>query len=189
MGCDIHMYAEVWKDDSWTKVGNTWKQDYGDGLTDEPYDERNYRLFGLLANVRNGYGFAGCNTGDPVEPIDMPRGLPDDVSDGVRAISDEWDCDGHSHSWLTLQELLDVDWYGQALTVRGFVTKEQAEEYRKYATLPESWCGGTTDPDAIQIEWSSGYYDSMKYFVDVTIPRLQELGDPDSVRIVFFFDN
>ena len=189
MGCDIHMYVETRKNDKWNKVGPTWKMEYWDGLSDEPYEGRNYRLFGLLANVRNGYGFAGCDTGNAITPIDMPRGLPADVSYQIQKISDNWGEDGHSHSWFTLKELLDVDWHGNVLTIRGYVSKQEAEEFRKNATLPSSWCGGTTNPNYEQIEWCSGFYDSMKDFVDTTIPRLQELGDPDRVRIVFFFDN
>lgn len=36
---------------------------------------RDYFLFGVLANVRNGHGFAGVDTGDPVDPISEPRGV------------------------------------------------------------------------------------------------------------------
>src|SRR5215469_11787636 len=33
------------------------------------YGWRNYDLFAILAGVRNGSGFGGCDTGDPVVPI------------------------------------------------------------------------------------------------------------------------
>jgi len=51
---------------------------------------RNYSLFAALAGVRG----AGPS----------PRGLPDDVSNIVKDASDTWDCDGHSHSWITVDE-------------------------------------------------------------------------------------
>lgn len=44
------------------------------------YHDRNYDVFGMLADVRNGSGFAGVDTGDGFVPIDVPRGLPDDLS-------------------------------------------------------------------------------------------------------------
>jgi hypothetical protein len=47
----------------------------------EIYHERNYSLFALLANVRNSAG---------VKPISEPRGLPEDVSEIVKKISDQW---------------------------------------------------------------------------------------------------
>lgn len=50
---------------------------------------RNYQLFGDLAGVRGG------------DAIIEPRGLPEDVSQGVRERSG-WT---HSHSWMTLSEI------------------------------------------------------------------------------------
>lgn len=123
MGCDIHSVAQVFKDGRWTTV-----------LRDVIGDPRNYDTFAMLANVRNGTGFAGCLTGDAIEPIDNPRGLPDDfivrdemhVTAGVPTgdtydwIEDEakrkerladlikepemWMGD-HSFSWLLLSEI------------------------------------------------------------------------------------
>lgn len=67
MGCDIHSVAQVRKDGVWKTV-----------LQDVCGDPRRYDTFAMLANVRNGYGFAGCDTGDGFEPISEPRGFPDD---------------------------------------------------------------------------------------------------------------
>lgn len=53
------------------------------------YMSRNYPLFGDLAGVRGG------------DAIIEPRGLPEDVSQGVRVRSG-WT---HSHSWMTLSEM------------------------------------------------------------------------------------
>ena len=117
MGCDIHMYAEVKKNNKWSKVGdvfeNMWYSkdrelsDWNKPLTDTPYDGRNYDLFAILADVRNGHGFAGCVTGERFNPISEPKGLPDDVSKKIKKESDKWDGDGHSHSYFTVKELLD----------------------------------------------------------------------------------
>src|SRR3990167_5661087 len=41
---------------------------------------RNYSLFAILANVRNGYGFGGCDTGNGFEVIAKQRGIPNDLS-------------------------------------------------------------------------------------------------------------
>jgi hypothetical protein len=48
-----------------------------------PFKYRNYDVFAILANVRNGRGFAGVVTGGGFNPIAMPRGLPPDVSPEV----------------------------------------------------------------------------------------------------------
>lgn len=74
--------------------------------THEPFDCRNYDLFAALAGVRNGRGFAGVYTGEPLKPIAEPRGVPDDADPRtVKYLSDE-----HTPSWLTLTEILDYDW-------------------------------------------------------------------------------
>ena len=75
MGCDIHIFAEIKDSEGWKKVGKVFENPYYDPdrpnkidddgyewnapLIDEPYSGRNYDLFGILANVRNGSGFAG----------------------------------------------------------------------------------------------------------------------------------
>ncbi len=42
---------------------------------------------------------------------DMDRGLPDDVSEEICNISDEWGMDAHSHNYLYLDEILDSSYY------------------------------------------------------------------------------
>jgi len=131
MGCDIHFYVERWtssndyegpKDlsedreqklnevledvpskfrwvsaDKWEKDDGRWSVPYHL----EYYSDRNYYLFAILADVRNG---------DGVEPINYPKGIPDDASSGYLYKCDQWDGDAHSHSFFTLEELLNVDW-------------------------------------------------------------------------------
>jgi hypothetical protein len=155
MGCDIHIFAEVKKKGKWEKVSKSFKNPYyrpgepnnvdDDGYewnsekSDSPYSGRNYDLFAILANVRNGHGFAGCDTGNGFIPISDPKGLPDDVSKEIKVESDGWGSDGHSHSHFTLSELLDYDW-NQTTVHRGWVNEEQYEEFKKNGS-PSSWCG------------------------------------------------
>lgn len=88
MGCDIHMFVEVKNDGKWKAVPRRTRPEpeysQWDKRTIEcPYDDRNYDLFAMLANVRNGVGFAGIRTGEGFVPISMPKGFPDDASDEV----------------------------------------------------------------------------------------------------------
>ena len=73
-----------------------------DPRTDQPYNGRNYSLFGALAGVRN-------SSMDLI--ADMDRGLPDDVSEEICNLSDRWDMDGHSHNYIYLDEILDSHYY------------------------------------------------------------------------------
>lgn len=124
-----------------------WEIPYDDRI----YSGRNYDLFAILANVRNGFGFAGIPTGEGFVPIDMPRGLPEDVSAIVKAISDAWDCDGHSHSFLTLRELLDYDWEGQSTVTYGTVGEKEYEGYKENG-MPPSWCGAMMGRNILNVD-------------------------------------
>ena len=125
MGTDIHMYVEVRQKGEWKLYGG--KNDF--------YDGRNYALFAILANVRNGYGFAGCDTGNGFVPISTPRGLPDNVDNEILEYS--W---GHSHSWLLLSEILAHNWE-QRTKLRGFVQSPGYQEFKENGH-PTYYCGG-----------------------------------------------
>jgi hypothetical protein len=59
---------------------------------------RDYRFFGVVAGVRA-----------PIKGAFKPRGYPDDVSPEVLAEIKRYGDDGHTHSWLGVQEMLDSD--------------------------------------------------------------------------------
>ena len=131
MGCDIHFYVERWtssNDYSGPRdLSDDRDQNLNELLEDVPteyrwvsadkweledsnwhipwdleyYNNRNYYIFSILADVRNS---------GKVEPLDYPRGIPNDASIGYLYKCDQWDSDAHSHSYFTLDELLSVDW-------------------------------------------------------------------------------
>lgn len=162
MGCDIHLYAEKRVDGAWQSADAWEPNEYYDpedpDSEEKPlaipyrkrfYDSRNYDLFAMLANVRNGYRFAGCDTGDGFVPICEPKGLPDDVSPQVKADSDRWGSDGHSHSWLTVAELMAYDWT-QTTKHRGWLNAVEFHRWdrwpRSQGEPPDEWCGGVSGP-------------------------------------------
>jgi hypothetical protein len=90
---------------------------------EEWFDDRNYWLFGALTNgeVRNASS-AGI--------FDDPRGVPADVSDEVQDAIDNWGQDGHSHSWLGLDELVGYDWWSNTTPQEHVVFKNWPEKTR-----------------------------------------------------------
>jgi hypothetical protein len=60
---------------------------------------RDYEFFTSIAGVRS--------YNEDHKIIWQPRGVPDDVSPLVKKEIDYYDCDGHSHSWQMLSELLN----------------------------------------------------------------------------------
>lgn len=131
MGTDIHLFVEVRKNGVWHRVNPPRVMDefIAELVAAHPqdsyystcakvlwYDTRNYSVFAILANVRNGHGFAGVLTGEGFNFISTPRGLPCDLSVEVRQAIDDcgehgdlWIGD-HSVSWLTLAEIDAFDW-------------------------------------------------------------------------------
>lgn len=175
--------------------------------------DRNYDVFGMLANVRNGYGFAGVETGDGFEPISEPRGLPKDVCKEILGESDSWDGDGHSHSWLTVQELKEY-FAKERNAVKSGVVDVAGYMQHKEKGQPDSWCGDTSGPGIIKVtptemdricrgkvklaeglrpytrvRWNVDYKKAAGTFYTETLASLSKLGNPENVRIVFWFDN
>ena len=183
----------------------------------EIFDVRDYDLFAMLADVRNGRGFAGCVTGDGFEPISKPKGLPEDIGIDLKKHSDG-DC-GHSASYLTLKELLDYTELSKNMYTnkQGLVTVDEYILFKETG-VPDSWyrdVGGyrasiisneemenieLLDSDHsyyTRIEWKVNYYEwAWKKFEEQVINRwIKEYVNPynsfndDEIRIVFWFDS
>lgn len=149
MGTDIHFFVErkvegFWLScDEWTDEGYWHVSKYF-------YENRNYDLFAILANVRNGFGFAGVDTGEGFFPISEPRGLPTDLSEELQRQVDN--CLDHTPSWLTVAELLAYDWT-QETTKSGILSLQEYLRWRAFYShdreWPRSWCGGISGPDIV----------------------------------------
>lgn len=195
MGCDIHLFTEAEKvidgQKKWVNVDN-WKVDhYDDSFTlRSAYDGRNYRVFAILAGVRN--------FREPLEaPICEARGLPKDVSDTVKKDSDKWGIDGHSHSWLTMRELLHYQAENSTRQQSGYISADSAKNLDN-GIFPEYWNQGTSKEGYTWQQW-----ERPGSHLDVLIEKLmpiykdtfyiysesQKLERIDNFRIVFWFDN
>lgn len=156
MGCDIHLFVERREDGVWKSL-DTWQTEKDDGreylsvdYDRQFYNGRNYNLFAILADVRNGRGFAGIKTGEGFIPIAPPRGVPDDANDNYKKYVEQWDGDGHSHSYFTVAELLAYDWT-QTTTLTGWIDAATFAEWefwgRGRGEAPDGWCGGISGHD------------------------------------------
>jgi hypothetical protein len=165
MGCDIHLAAEMLNEDTglWEPVPpplepcwscgefgtkpDCWNCK-GTGVSDWKgwYGDRNYTIFAVLADVRNGHGFAGTYTHEPITPIDTPRGLPADATyESLQRLSDE-----HSATWVFLSEVEDYNW-DQDMIRGGVISIEEYATCQRTGESPENWCGGISGPDIITV--------------------------------------
>ena len=168
MGCDIHWYSEhfengTWKCDQANTV--TWEtEDYGDGpltrmrMDQFPGSTRDYWFFGLLnKDVRSHWEYSFQGKGD----------IPN-CSDEVQAIIDYWSDDGHSHSWLSRQELQDKLAELERLKAELLIAPRTAPDMR---------------PDAVD------HHIARLMDVIENLVALSPDASAEDQRIVFWFDN
>jgi hypothetical protein len=142
MGCDIHAHVEIKKDGEWIH----WQS---------LRIERDYDLFEKMAGVR----------GHDDNAISAPRGLPDDVSASSKLASDIDGEDGHSHSWLSLAEMIELE---------AWIESRPNRRVRVY--------------DSIGYLFGNGWKDFGEPVPEYCEAKAKELGVSD-VRLVFWFDN
>lgn len=182
MGCDIHLWVERQRGGRW-EFAHSYElireEDEQWIEWDTPYHERNYFLFGVLADVRN--------PSELMRPISPPRGMPPDVSDVGRMIVEEWDVDGHSHSWFSTLELLRHDW-DEEVELSGYVSPATHAAFLERGVAPQSW-SPVAHPGNVKMTWRQSVRSLCGDFVDRFLPELAEQAPPDETRVCFFFDN
>lgn len=175
MGCDIHGFLEIRKNNKWEKFESEIFPEYDDYKTSAPFQWRNYGLFGFLADVRN----YSC-----VPPIQERIGLPKDSDFLDSEFEKDWytgdiitqrdyilDYDGHSHSHIYLKTLLEFD-YSQSFWDRR-VTKGN-----NGASLAEEGEGRVI---SFKDFLGEGFFEH--------IELMKSLGSPEDVRFIFWFDS
>lgn len=175
MGCDIHPFAEVKNKETneWNVVTNHFslsdfeKNYYNKEKGDAPFDWRDYNMFAFLAGVRSdGY----C------EPLAEQRGLPPDANIEIKDMIEKYGESAHSASYLTLRELVEFDYKKIFWDKR--VTNKIISDLLPGIVIDER--------DKCEIVTYNEYLGD---FFFKHLDELTELGEPDDVRIVFWFDN
>lgn len=198
--------------DDWDRV-ILEKSPNGGYIADEWYGDRHYDVFAILANVRNGHGFAGVDTGDPWPFIQNGRSLPEDSCPEVIDYMSRYE---HSPGWVTLQEVTKYDWKHVRIK-RGIVNESQFQMWQANGgvegTGPESWSGGVdgyavrhiSNEDMVKLqsglmhrEIGCSYYTKVQWLqraFDVCEPFLDRMKELAKVvgehecRIHFYFDS
>jgi hypothetical protein len=179
MGCDIHSILEERVNGKWGVADANFPTWRPGEFTSEPFGNRSYSTFAFIADVRN-YSKIPLNFGE------MPRGIPDDSPySRTNAKHTEygfggypydvydtpWNGDNHSHSYLTLRELVDFD-YDSMVEDRRCIRNGNG--------------GSTCEPGEGEMMTYREYLGE-GFFTDLEI--LKTVGEVDNVRIVFWFDN
>lgn len=174
MGCDIHSYAEKRKKDKWILVTDVFplsdfdKEWFKKEKGDHPFDWRQYGMYGFLANVRN-YS--------EIPTIAEPKyTIPDDASDEVKKEYEFCEPNAHTATWLTAKQLLDFN-YDQVFWDRRVTKVEKSGVINGAAHAEE----GEGERLTIREFLGEMYFKHLE--------TLKSLGDPEHVRVIFWFDN
>ena len=178
MGCDIHLRVEKQdREGNWVD-GNLYNSERE---VVEFYTGRNYRLFGILADVKDEH-FLG--------PIAEPRGLPDDITD----ITKEYFVDDgglHSVTYFTLQELTLVKHRYASVKHSGMISEHQKMLLEQYGETPDSWCKSSSNKDLVHAEWYDTY-NPLEHFItsfEVFADTQWMKHHKDKIRVIIGFDN
>lgn len=219
MGCDIHLRIQVQNGEAWEDVPyktepwqprdtddaygqQQWRlfdERHGEPLPDA-FDARNYNLFGMLADVRNG------TWGDEWPVLKPPSGLPD----GIDIEAEPWLGD-HSFTTLTLEELESYGWDSIQVNGRGCVSAEVYAQTPK-GDRPSSYSAGagggsvvTYEPEEweargrkpqfhgessyVWARWSQTARQGSRDWPGLVLPRLREIAAGRPLRLLVGFDN
>jgi hypothetical protein len=165
MGADIHLYVErKLRDGTWAmarsynEISHLSLEGCARLARPKSYffrvDARDYEFFAALAGVRG--------------PGPEPRGLPHDVSPLVMEEAENWDSDGHSHSWYSAEEFVPL-----------FVKYKMTDKERTDLVTSKLEVSYPTDMAAFVV-WT---------YLNVHVPYKDGKPDISGLRVVFWFDN
>lgn len=205
MGQDIHIWMEYRRGDRWRMIKQSLCMRCGGSgevmsrvkLMDDNYDEVSEECYlcdgigwdrlreeeGTLSGgscYHSGRNYAFFGALAPTGRRDRPalieeRGVPHDASPEFHRIVKEWNGDGHSHSWLNLDDVAAVliyeleDPYG--------ISQRELQELPYGGPFP--WADRSRQHH-------------MAAFIEQTVSVMQRIAakrGPQNVRVVFFFDN
>jgi hypothetical protein len=179
MGTDIHALIEVQHE------GKDWAPLRGAGMPQQ--GPRDYVLFSILADSRNhggrheprwqepqtitdstgqdheipGWWYAPDDGGhDRLEPISLPRGVPDDATLIWKAYVEMWKARGASIdvTWLTPSEILSADW-DQEVYSYGVLPEQEYLKLRDEGVIPDlhpANAGGPGVRVVNEVEYAAG---------------------------------
>lgn len=190
MGCDIHTHVEIKRENKWVHIDEV----------PEEFERRNYSTFSILAGVRSSFN---------VKPISEPKGVPEDASEETKTNIEEWNGDGHSHSYLTLKELDTFDlteykktkvkvlkaFYDAFIGFGGVLPKEMSVEKTRPGDIGE--CLQEAMEPTVLVKWLDT--ENEKTYTDSPmikgierlkgIAKKNNINNYEDIRIVFFFNN
>lgn len=191
MGCDIHgMFEYMYKhskddtDGRWTNAGDPYKW------------HRNYTIYAILGNVRNGHKIPYIAENRLIEYADYSQddwknmGYLDYCKapcEEFQHLSANWKGDGHSHSFVTLAEMKAYDINQKYYDNRLICGKDDDGNITSTCASTTGEHFGPVGEITIFGVWGSASWQRLIDYGEM-IREFYGLKD-DEVRYTFFFDN
>jgi hypothetical protein len=230
MGCDIHIVIErqdesgAWQIVPYVEEPPPWlnDDDYGKsrhaevnarvaagaGRMPHAFGLRDYDLFGIIGDVRNGSGLQDGLTWPSIAPS---RGFPADtlVKEGETVRDEdngEWTGD-HSFTWVSLDELAAFPWDDTTRVQHGLIGYRTWAQWKATGgKRPAGWCQGTNSPIMTELEaihaqyeinprqyvrcyWSETAREATGDWAGKVLPKLMEIAAGRPLRLLVGFDS
>lgn len=199
MGTDINLYAEIYVHGKWEPIPQPQATSWSKGKV-VPVEAieigRPFRLFSALAGICQDNLRSTMYA--VIEPISEPRGFPEDMNDLYKKhfVESAVGC-CFGHSWLLAQEVIDYDWDGQYVKQWAYVKHQYADLFDGDSAFPIAFPDGESlyfvlpnwkqEPGTTEVSWVTSYRDYIGCSEEF-IEALLKLGEPNEIRIVFWFD-
>lgn len=140
----------------------------------------------------------------PMKSFGAPRGLPPDLSPILRNHAERRKDGAFDHSWLSLVELMNFDWYSRDVPVFGRVRSEYAAQFDSKKGFPlgvpsNAWSWESIgkpldekripmDPRWVTVSWMQSHAELVGMdFPDTVLSAVRAVSAPEDVRVVFWF--
>lgn len=167
MSTYITSFAEVKRNGIWKKVGRIFPDRFFREvkLTDHPFGNQNYAAFGFLANVRN---YSRCDT------INSHYGIPEDASPEIKLSYQASEEYSYSERHCYLADLIAFD-YEQEFENKREIQEEDPSEF--------PYDQPANEPKGKIMTYREHLGDEILEHIEI----LKELGDPEDVRVIYWF--
>ncbi len=195
MGVDIYGYAEVLHAGCWEFIGQMLSNpEYGydcgepEMMPEELFHSGRRELAAILTDSGN-----PIRSTRPYTPVAPRRGLPSDLSAELAGwLQRNEGAPWFVPTWFTVREVLEFGWEERIMQRRAMVP---AQAGALFANCPRGfplvdWPVGVPvkyaewTRDGVVVEWLESYAEIASEFVRDVLPRLDELGPRDQVRLI-----
>ncbi len=195
MAVDVECYVEIHRGDRWHFEGKLIRNpewDWDDSQLELAPEPLHCASYWELAAILVGFD-RPVRSIEPYTPVVKTRGLPNDLSPALSGRL-RWAAQNTSAAanWFTAREAQEFGWSHRIMRRRAMVDSRAASLFadcprgfpaaRWPSTIPVSFASQMRD--GVEVEWLEAYAEIVPEFCNDVLPRIEQLGPRDQVRLV-----